>query len=961
MSKKILKIFFIMSIFFTAFSIYNVCAFAQEQNLVQNPDFELSEGYAKFWETFHWSEESETGEFGIDETVSYTGSKSAYITSAFLSDTRYVQHIPVKGDTLYKFSCWIKTENVPEDSLGANISVLYTLTTSRGVTGTTENWEQVEFYGKTSPNQDTVPLSLALGGHGKLSSGKAWFDAVEVVEVDKVPAGEIALNLDPNNTSTSGDTENSTNILIKIILAAIFIAILAYAAFILYKSKKSSANNNENNISSKNAKNTKKAVLSEEHQIFKVSFDKKDLIIMIVMTVVYLAIALYNLGSFKVPTTSWKSVYPGESVTIDLGKDATLSRIYFFSGLGGGNVSVEYLDENQTFSNLMTFAKDRVSDVFKWKYISVSPVTTNRLKITFESANITINEIAIVEKGSTEPLTGIKIVDKDSNIKNEGNLENLFDEHDKFDYRPSFMNSMYLDEIYHGRTAFEHVHKLTPYETTHPPLGKVFMALGVLIFGMVPFGWRIMGTLFGVAMVPAMYAFGKKVFHDRFFAFAAAFLMMFDSMHFAQTRIATIDSYVTFFVILMYYYMYDYFVNKSYALGFKQSLKPLFLSGLFFGFGAASKWIAFYGAAGLALLFFLNKYLEYTDYRKIAIKSKKKPTWFHDYKSLYLFGTMGLCVIFFVIIPGIIYSLSYIPWVKIPGVDGFRIVIDNFKSMLRYHSQLTETHPYQSAWWEWPFMSRPMAFYFGSDLPAGVVSKIYTLGNPAVWWTGIAAFLAITTMSLTKVKKHFSILFVLAVSSFAYISIPKEFIPSEVWIMLFILLTVAILVLSNFDKKLIGVSAGSSALFFIIAFSFRNIIKTNNYYVNFNNSYYKNTSVQLLMWIFLLTAIIILLVGLFRFDRKFFPIVVAMIFQYVPWVGVPRCTFIYHYFSIIPFLILCILYVIKKIIDKWKDFKYFAYIYLTLVLAVFILFYPIVSGMHINNSYLKLIGWFWNF
>ena len=166
------------------------------------------------------------------------------------------------------------------------------------------------------------------------------------------------------------------------------------------------------------------------------------------------------------------------------------------------------------------------------------------------------------------------------------------------------MNSMYLDEIYHGRTAFEHVERIKPYETTHPPLGKVFMALGVLIFGMVPFGWRIVGTLFGVAMVPAMYAFGKKVFHDRFFAFSAAFLMMFDSMHFAQTRIATIDSYVTFFVILMYYYMYDYFVNKSYVLGFKQSLKPLFLSGLFFGFGAASKWIAFYGAARTCLVVF---------------------------------------------------------------------------------------------------------------------------------------------------------------------------------------------------------------------------------------------------------------------------------------------------------------------------------------------------------------------
>jgi cbb3-type cytochrome oxidase subunit 3 len=955
MWKKISKIFFIILIF----SICNVYGFAQDESLVQNPTFELSGEYAKFWETYHWSEDSETSEFGIDESISHTGSKSAYIISSSLSDARYIQHIPVEGDTLYKFSCWIKTENVPDDTLGANISILYTLTTSRGVTGTTENWQYVEFYGKTSPGQDTVSLSLSLGGHGNLSSGKAWFDTVEIEKVDEVPVGDTALSLDPNNSSNSSDTnnENDNNVLFKILLILVPIIILAFVAFIFYKSKKSSNNESKNTPSN----NAKKTLPSEEHQIFKVTFDKKDLIIMIAMTAIYLVIALYNLGSFKAPTTSWKSTSPGESFTIDLGKEATLSRIYFFTGLGGGNISVEYLDDNQTFSNLMTYSKDNVLDVFKWKYEAVSPVTTKRLKFTFESSNTTINEIAIVEKGSTEPLTGITIVDKSISNRNEGNLDNLFDEHNQFHYRPSFMNSMYLDEIYHGRTAFEHIEGLPPYETTHPPLGKVFMALGVLIFGMVPFGWRIMGTLFGVAMVPAMYAFGKKVFQDRFFAFSAAFLMMFDSMHFAQTRIATIDSYVTFFVILMYYYMYDYFVNKSYVLGFKQSLKPLFLSGLFFGFGAGSKWIAFYGAAGLALLFFLNKYLEYTDYRKFAKKSRKKPPWFNDYKSLYLWGTMGLCVIFFVIIPGIIYSLSYIPWLKVPGVDSFKIVIDNFKSMLDYHSKLTATHSYQSAWWEWPFMAKPMAFYFGRDLPARVVSKIYTLGNPAVWWTGIAAFLAITTMALTKVKKYFSLLFVLALSSFAYISIPKDFIPSAVWIMLFILLTVTILISSKFDKKLIAVSIGSTAIFSVIVYSFYDIIKTNRYYIDFDNSYYKNLNVQSLMWIFLLTSIAILLVGLFRFDRKFFPIVVAMIFQYVPWVGVPRCTFIYHYFTIIPFLILCILYVIKKIIDKWKDFKYFAYIYLALVLAVFILFYPIVSGMHVNNSYLGLIEWFWKF
>ena len=57
--------------------------------------------------------------------------------------------------------------------------------------------------------------------------------------------------------------------------------------------------------------------------------------------------------------------------------------------------------------------------------------------------------------------------------------------------------------------------------------------------------------------------------------------MMFDFMHFTQTRLATIDSYTIFFVMLMFYFMLDYYDSKSYERGFLKSLIPLFLSGIF--------------------------------------------------------------------------------------------------------------------------------------------------------------------------------------------------------------------------------------------------------------------------------------------------------------------------------------------------------------------------------------------
>ena len=70
---------------------------------------------------------------------------------------------------------------------------------------------------------------------------------------------------------------------------------------------------------------------------------------------------------------------------------------------------------------------------------------------------------------------------------------------------------MYFDEIYHARTAYEFLHGLPTYENTHPPLGKILISVGIAIFGMNPFGWRIMGTLFGIAMLPFLYLLWKKM------------------------------------------------------------------------------------------------------------------------------------------------------------------------------------------------------------------------------------------------------------------------------------------------------------------------------------------------------------------------------------------------------------------------------------------------------------------
>ncbi len=576
--------------------------------------------------------------------------------------------------------------------------------------------------------------------------------------------------------------------------------------------------------------------------------DGRDILIMAGMTLVYLIVSIINLGGFEAPNTSWQPAIAGESFTIDLGKEADISRIYYYYGINDriydkGSYRIEFIDGSGTS---VASANISEGDIYAWEHIKVA-AKARWIKVSANAPGKTLNELVIVEKGSRKSLEGIRIVEKQVHPEDRGTVENLFDEQHMFEYERTLRTSTYFDEIYHARTAYEHIHRIEPYESTHPPLGKIFIALGILIAGMNPFGWRIAGVLFGAAMIPVMYIFGKKMFEERFYAFCAAFLIMFDFMHFVQSRIATIDTYGVFFIILMYYYMYDYYVNKSYALGYRRSLKSLFFCGLFFGLGAASKWIAIYGAAGLAFLFFLTKYEEYGDYRLLTSDRRyREVPWLKQFFSHYIIRTMAFCILFFIAIPAAIYLMSYIPFMMVPGPGhGLKDVFTYQVHMYKYHANLTADHSFKSSWWSWPIIWKPIWFYAASDLPEGRAASIVSMGNPAIWWAGIAAVAAAVLISV------------------------------------------------------------------------------------------KNR------------------------DRKMIPVFVAMLSQYLPWIPVDRVTFIYHFYAVVPFMILAMVYVIKHLIEKNRDFKYGAWAYLFIAGVLFAMFYPVLSGMEVDRTYIdNYLRWF---
>lgn len=570
-------------------------------------------------------------------------------------------------------------------------------------------------------------------------------------------------------------------------------------------------------------------------------FTKMDWIVLFSIILFYGTIAIVNLGDMHVPETEYTFTQDQE-VVFDLGEIKRVNMIYMYNGhYEGRRFNV---DISQDGENYESFGEMKSDTVFHWNRLTKegeNPENYNLLneyryiKIKALDYDAYIREIAIVGEGN-QVITPV----------NAGQYPELFDEQDTLEEPVTWRSGTYFDEIYHARTAQEMIDGEYCYENTHPPLGKWFMSLGIRVFGMNPFGWRIVGTLFGIGMLPFLFLFARRLFGAKTWAAGVATtLFAFDFMHFTQTRIATIDVYGTFFIIAMFFFMYWYSQMSFYDTPLWKTFIPLLGAAVSMGLGCASKWTAVYAAAGMAIFFFSVVYMRTREYRF----AKKDPTGVSDgiehqhiidvwKKNLLI--TFGVCVLLFIVLAGLIYLLSYIPFSN--GDDSMGLwdrMIKNQVDMYNYHANLVADHPYASVWYEWPLMIRPVFYYSGTTL-SGLKEAISAFGNPLVWWAGVPAF-------------------------------------------------------------------------------------------------------------------IYLVYRIFRYnDGKAMFLSFAYIVQLAPWLFVTRCTFMYHYFPSVPFIVLMIVYVMY-ILDKKEDkhWRRWIFVYTGLAVLLFFYFYPVISGVSVDGNMIK--------
>jgi dolichyl-phosphate-mannose--protein O-mannosyl transferase len=442
--------------------------------------------------------------------------------------------------------------------------------------------------------------------------------------------------------------------------------------------------------------------------------DKRDLLTIAVLCIVFFSIATWNLGMARVPLTTWQTT-ENTSFYIDLGRLESVNSVYLLVKIGSASVQVYTgFPGNWSCTAILNIT-------YPWSYYSWSKISidhdTQYVRFNFTQASVEVAEIAALSQENQR----IAINAVTSETTPDQNLSKLVDEQSLVQCPPTYISQTYFDEIYYVRTAEQYLKLQQPFEWTHPPLGKLIIAVGIIVFGYNPFGWRIMGVVFATLMISLIYILGKELFGTWVGAFASSFLLTFDFMVFTMGRMATVDTYVVFFSLAsqLFFLIYVKDVLKN---GWESSVLPMLFAVLFFALGFSTKWLVLYGFLGqLAILLALR--LKEVIKLRDGLSAKINAFLNRPFFELYVFLLLSILVYFLTYIPDMLAGRSLADVLQLQG------------SMYIYHSTLTATHPFASQWWTWPLILKPV-WLFVSYLPGGIESIIVLMGNPAVWWIG---------------------------------------------------------------------------------------------------------------------------------------------------------------------------------------------------------------------------------
>jgi len=315
-----------------------------------------------------------------------------------------------------------------------------------------------------------------------------------------------------------------------------------------------------------------------------------------------------------------------------------------------------------------------------------------------------------------------------------------------------------FDEVYYAKDAHDllrHGVELNGTENgpgfiAHPPLGKWLIAAGEGLFGYTPFGWRVAAAVIGTLSVLVLVRVARRMTRSTMLGCVAGLLLCLDGLHFVQSRVAMLDIFLMWWVLVAFACL---LVDRDAARerladGRAAGLRPWRLTAaVCLGLALATKWSAIWYAIAFGLLAFA------WDCGARRSAGNRHPVRAAAGAGA-LWGAGYLAII------AAVYAASWTGWfVTSAGYDrhyGANAVIGwlhYHREILAFHTHLTAHHQYASLPWSWLLLGRPVAYFY--DTPTGCGAKdcsreVLAIGNPALWWPFAGALVAVTWRWLAR-------------------------------------------------------------------------------------------------------------------------------------------------------------------------------------------------------------------
>lgn len=310
----------------------------------------------------------------------------------------------------------------------------------------------------------------------------------------------------------------------------------------------------------------------------------------------------------------------------------------------------------------------------------------------------------------------------------------------------------------------------------HPPLGKLLIGLGMLVFGADnPFGWRAAVAILGTLAVPLIWLVARKLFGSPVLATIGALLLAIDGHAIVTSRITILDGLLMFFVLLGFLFvLYDRDAYRrtleERILGWRRTEGPaagrdeagvplppvptpfsttsrapamrplgpdwgpaiwnrpwLVAAAITFGCAASVKWSGLYFLAAFCLL---SVVMDAVERRRLGVTFWFSAAVLKQGPVSFLLTIPAALAVYLATWSGWFATAGgfYRDWAEQPGnawTGALSWVPLSIQSLWHYsaeaynfHTGLNAEHPFASSPLQWPFLIRPTAFSYVYTSPA---------------------------------------------------------------------------------------------------------------------------------------------------------------------------------------------------------------------------------------------------